>query len=99
MSDATNEDSVETSKVTVGFVWSIAASGDAIQKYEDAEGELQAEQQFSCTDLQDVHTGTAVETCWKHPPRRQDDTPRVQSCQVGDVRGPRAAMLVAHRNW
>ena len=62
MSDATNEDSVEKSKVTVGFVWSIAASGDAIQRYEDAEGELQAEQQFSCTDLQDVHMGTAVET-------------------------------------
>ena len=32
MSDATNEDSVEKSKVTVGFVWSIAASGDAIQR-------------------------------------------------------------------
>ena len=62
MSDATNEDPVEKSKVTVGFVWSIAASGDAIQRYEDAEGELQAEQQFSCTDLQDVHMGTAVET-------------------------------------
>ena len=62
MSDATNEDSVEKSKVTVGFVWSIAASGDALQRYEDAEGELQAEQQFSCTDLQDVHMGSAVET-------------------------------------
>ena len=57
MSDATNEDWVEKSKVTAVFVWSIAASGD-----EDAEGELQAEQEFSCTDLQDVHTGTAVET-------------------------------------
>ena len=32
MSDATNEDSVEKSKVTVGFVWSMAASGDAIQR-------------------------------------------------------------------
>ena len=31
MSDATNEDSVEKSKVTVGFVWPIAASGDAIR--------------------------------------------------------------------
>ena len=62
MSDATNGYSVEKSIVTVGFVWSIAASGDAIQRYEDAEGELQVEQQFSCTDLQDVHTGTAVET-------------------------------------
>ena len=61
MSDATNQDSVEKSKVTVGFVWSKAASGDAIQRYEDAEG-AQAEQQFSCTDLQVVHTGTAVET-------------------------------------
>ena len=61
MSDATNEDSVEKSKVTVGFVWPIAASG-VIHRYEDAEGELQAEQQFSCTDLQDVHTGTAVQT-------------------------------------
>ena len=62
MSDATKEDSVEKSKVTVGFVWSIGASGDAIQRFDDAEGELQAEQQSSCTDLQDVHTGTAVET-------------------------------------
>ena len=62
MSDATNEDSVERSKVTVGFVWSTAASGYAIKRYEVAEGELQAEQQFSCTDLQDFHTGTAVET-------------------------------------
>ena len=62
MSDATNEDSVEKSQVTVGFVWSTAASGDVIQRYEDAEGELQAEQQFPCIDLQDVHTGTAVET-------------------------------------
>ena len=44
MSDATNEDSVEKSKVTVGFVRSTTASGDAMQRYEDAEGELQAEQ-------------------------------------------------------
>ena len=62
MSDATNEDSAEKSKVAVGFVWSMAASGDAIQKYNDSDGELQAEQQFSCSDLQDVHTGTAMET-------------------------------------
>ena len=62
MSDATNEDSVDKSKVTVGFVWCTAACGDAIQRYEDAEGELQAEQHFSCADLQDVHTGTVVET-------------------------------------
>ena len=37
MSDATNEDSVEKSKVTVDFVWSKAAGGNAIQRYEDAE--------------------------------------------------------------
>ena len=34
--DATNEDSVEKSKVTVGFVWSIAAGGHAIQKHHGA---------------------------------------------------------------